>query len=411
MSRASTRIAVTGVGIVSALGVGATRTFERLCAGETGIAELTLFDTKGLAGKLAGEVPGLVVPSDSERADTLALLAAREALSQAAFSAAGARLGLIVGSTAAGMLETEAELLRSDAKPPSPWPRARRLFTHPLATTERILARELGGIEQSVTLCSACSSGALALIIAAHWIVSGRADAVLAGGVDPLCRMTYAGFSSLGVLDTEACRPFDLSRRGLTLGEGAGFLLLESERSVARRNGKALAWLGGWAVGAEAHHVTHPEQGGERAAELIEQALAVAGRSRSEVQYVNAHGTGTPANDAMEARAITRAFADALSHVAVSSSKGQLGHTLGAAGAIEAAICVMALTQGRVPPTRGLENPEFVELRHVRGTGALLPLEAAISNSFGFGGMDSVLLFEAASTPRLLSIGCIARSY
>ncbi|HET9931903.1 MAG TPA: beta-ketoacyl synthase N-terminal-like domain-containing protein, partial [Polyangiaceae bacterium] len=354
MSRASPRIAVTGVGMVSALGVGAKPTFDRLCAGDTGIGELTLFDTAGLAAKLAGEVSGLVVPSGSERADALALLAAREALSQAKLQTTGSRLGLVLGSTAAGMLETEAELLASPGNAPETWPRARRLLTHPLASAERSLARALGGIEQSVTVCSACSSGALALVVAAHWIASGRAERVLAGGVDPLCRMTFAGFGALGVLDAEACRPFDISRRGLTLGEGAGFLLLESEASVARRGVEPLAWFSGWAVGAEAHHVTHPEEGGERAAELIERALAVAGRSRHEVQYVNAHGTGTPANDAMEARAIARAFGDALPNVAVSSSKGQLGHTLGAAGAIEAAICVLALCEGRVPPTRGL---------------------------------------------------------
>lgn len=400
MGDASPRIAVTGVGIVSALGASASLTFERLCAGESGISELTLFDTTGLPARLAGEVRGLEVPAGSERADTLALLAAREALARAELDIAGGRLGLVLGSTAAGMFETEAELLRATATGHAAvFPRARRLVTHTLSTTEQNLARELGGMAQSTTLCSACSSGALALIVAAHWISSGRADAVLAGGVDPLCRMTFAGFNALGVLDVEACRPFDVSRRGLTLGEGAGFLLLESEERVKRRAAKPLAWFSGWAAGAEAHHVTHPEPDGARAAELIQRALRVAARSPNEVQYVNLHGTGTPANDAMEARALVRAFGDSLSRVAVSSSKGQLGHTLGAAGAIEAAICVLALTEGRVPPTRGLERAESPELAHVRGQGVSLPLEAVLSNSFGFGGMDTVLVFEAAAAP------------
>ncbi|MFZ5894156.1 MAG: beta-ketoacyl synthase N-terminal-like domain-containing protein [Myxococcota bacterium] len=397
MPELTPRIAVTGVGAVSALGQGARVTFERLCAGESGIRALTLFDPGGLPTRVAAEVPELFVDG-RERADALAALAAREALLEAKWQSASSRLGLALGTTAAGMPETEAELAAAlAAGETAVWPRARRLLTHPLSTTEAALESEFGPFVQSSSVCSACSSGGLALVIAAQWLLSGRCDAVLAGGVDPLCRMTYAGFGVLGVLDPEPCRPFDVSRRGLTLGEGAGFLLLELEANAQRRGAGVLAWLSGWAVGAEAHHVTQPDDSGARAAQLIDSALKTAGRAAHEVQYVNAHGTGTPANDAMEARAIESVFGEAVAQVAVSSNKGQLGHTLGAAGAIEAAICVLALEQQRVPPTRGLAQPEAPKLSHVTERGHALELEAVISNSFGFGGMDSVLLFEAAN--------------
>jgi 3-oxoacyl-[acyl-carrier-protein] synthase II len=394
------RIAITGVGVVSALGVGAGATFARLCEGESGIRSLTLFDTAGIAAHLAGEVSGIGIAPGAERADALALLAAREALAQAQLPEDLGSVALALGTTAAGMPETELELSKAAAaQDTAVWPRARRLLTHPLSYTARALEREIGAFSRTSTVCSACSSGALALIFGVDWLQRGDAEVVLAGGVDPLCRMTYAGFNALGVLDAEPCRPFDVSRRGLTLGEGAGFLVLESEAHARERGAHVLAWLSGWAVGAEAHHVTHPDETGARAAELIGEALSVAGRSATEVQYVNAHGTGTPANDAMEARAIARAFGEALTNVAVSSSKGQLGHTLGAAGAIEACICVLSLIEQRVPPTRGLEQPEAPELLHVPKTGRAFSLDAVVSNSFGFGGMDTVLLFEHALAP------------
>jgi 3-oxoacyl-[acyl-carrier-protein] synthase II len=228
------------------------------------------------------------------------------------------------------------------------------------------------------------------------WVRRGLVDVALAGGADALCALTFFGFEALGALDPEPCRPFDERRRGLSLGEAGAFLVLERERNARAREAPILAFLTGAATGAEAHHVTHPEPSGERAAELIRGARRDAGLEPGAIDYVNAHGTGTLPNDRMEAKALRLALGDATSGVYVSSSKGQLGHTLGAAGALEAAVTVLALGRGEVPPTAGLESPEDATLRHVMERGLRAPLTAALSCSFGFGGTGAVLLFENA---------------
>jgi 3-oxoacyl-[acyl-carrier-protein] synthase II len=398
MARDRERIAITGLGAISALGNDAESTFSALCAGVRGAAPVTLFDTSGLSCQFAAEVKGLgETGAGSSRADRLALVAAREAVAAAALDLRTVQSGLAVGGTAGGLLETERELAAGPGLPE--FSGARRLLSHPLSHTARVIREELGGIACSATVCSACSSGAVALALAAHWVASGRVQAALAGGVDALCRMTFAGFSALGVIDPGPCRPFDVGRAGLTLGEGAAFLVLESESSAARRGARVLAWLSGFAVGAEAHHVTHPEPSGERAAGLMLEALTRAGLSPEAVDYVNAHGTGTRANDAMEIAALGRVFGAELARVRVSSNKGQLGHTLGAAGALEAMVSVLSLDRARVPPTAGLETPEVAGVRHVLRVAEPAPLRSVVSNSFGFGGMSAVLVFEHPEAP------------
>ncbi len=395
----SQRIAITGLGMVSALGVGARPGFARLCAGESGLRPLTLFDSSALQGHLAAEVRDLPsMPADFDRTDFLAWLAAREALSEAKWAPSAPGLGLALGGTTAGMFETENELEGAGAS--AALGRARRLLTHPLSSVERRLSATLGPFACAVSVCSACSSGAAAIVLGAHWLASGKAQAVLAGGADGLCRMTFAGFSALGLVDPEPCRPFDVRRRGLTLGEGAGFLLLELESSARERAAPVLGWLSGWALGAEAHHVTQPEASGTRAARLMLEAIERAGLGIDDIDYVNAHGTGTPANDAMEAAALSRVFGVRGDGVRISSSKAQLGHTLGAAGAIEAVITSLSLEAGAAPPSLGLEQPEVSALRYVGSRAEACPLRAALSNSFGFGGLDAVLLFEAPSAAR-----------
>lgn len=403
------RIAITGLGLVSALGFGREVTFSRLCRGERGISAVTLFDTTGLKSQIAAQVRDLDVSAiapraealDWSRSDALAFSAAHEALAHAA-RPPGASLGLILGGTTGGMYETERAL--SKIAPGLIQPQdARRLLDFPLATSVERVARSLGCAGPSATVCSACSSGAVAIAVAASWLLSGRAQAVVAGGVDGLCQLTFAGFNALGAVDPEPSRPFDVSRAGLTLGEGAGCLVLELESSARARGVPVIAFLSGWAVASEAHHITHPEPSGERAAAVISRAIEVAGLRPSDVDYVNAHGTGTTQNDAMEARALERAFGADAGRVWVSSSKAQLGHTLGAAGAIEAAIAALSVERGVVPPTAGLQNPEAAALRHVQEANVRAPLRAALSNSFGFGGACAVLAFEAPDAePRAL---------
>jgi 3-oxoacyl-[acyl-carrier-protein] synthase II len=218
---------------------------------------------------------------------------------------------------------------------------------------------------------------------------------VLAGGADGLCRLTLSGFNALGAVDPEPCRPFDRRRRGLNLGEGAGFAVLERGAHAKRRGKEPIAELAGWALGAEAHHITNPDASGLGAANVLRKALRRAKLSPREIDYVNAHGTGTPLNDPMEARALSSAFGEEIGRIPVSSSKGQLGHTLGAAGALEAIVTALAVKYQALPPTSGLVDPDpECDLVHVTEKGRPARVRAAASNSFGFGGMDSVLVFS-----------------
>jgi len=423
MALRAERVAVTGVGVVSALGASAERTFERLCAGESGIAALGAFDGTDRRSTLAAEVgsfdQSFVPRAEADRwsrSDRMAVAAALDAL-RAAGIADASRLSLAVGGTTGGMREAEEVLAAEPGCLPA---RAvERLLAYPLSTSLDRLTATLGARAHAATLCSACSSGANALLLAACWIASGRASQVLAGGTDALCRLTFSGFDALGVLSPEPCRPFDLSRKGLTLGEGAAFLMLESEASARARGVRVLAWLDGWSVGAEAHHITHPEPSGETAARLLGRALQRAGLAPVDVDYVNAHGTATVQNDAAEARALAIALGAELTRIRVSSSKGQLGHTLGAAGALEAAVTVLAVDRGLAPPTGGLVTPDpELGLSHVVGTAEPLAIRAALSSSFGFGGTGTVLAFthsgrerseveRAARAPRVRSVATL----
>jgi len=395
------RIWVTGIGVVSPLALGAGATMDRLVRGERGFRALSLFEMPGSRCALAAEVHGLP-PIDQgdgtellSRTDQMAVLAAQEALSQAGLDlATGGPLDLVLGGTTSGLFETEA-LLADMARDPSALKPLRQMLSHPLSATVDRMQRELGRLRRARTLCSACSSGANAMVLAASWLQAGQSDRVLAGGADGLSRLTFAGFHSLGALSPEPCRPFDRRRKGLTLGEGAAFFVLETERAAKERGAAPLCELRGWAVGSEHHHITNPEPSGQTAARLMQQAIARAGLQPKDIDYVNAHGTATPHNDEMEARALTACFGAELERIAVSSSKGQLGHTLGAAGAIEAAISAMALARGLAPPTKGLEeiDPACAMLRHVLETEPLA-MRAVLSSSFGFGGMDTVLVLS-----------------
>jgi 3-oxoacyl-[acyl-carrier-protein] synthase II len=402
------RVAITGLGAVSALGFGAAATFQRLCTGERGIGPLSLFDPLDARARVVGEVRGLdlsaIVPGGDasySRTDAMALVAAREALEQAGRHG---RLGVAVGGTTGGMLEAETALLGGSSSEPFQPERARRLLDHPLDRTATHLASVLGALRHS-TVCAACASGAVAIARATAWLERGEVDQALAGGADGLCRLTFFGFDSLGALDPGPCRPFDRARRGLNLGEGAGFLLLEREETARARGAEILGFLAGASIGAEAHHITHPEPSGAPAAELIRRSLRSARLDLGEVRYVNAHGTGTPQNDSMEARALHAAFGESTARVLVSSSKGQLGHTLGAAGALEAVVTVLSVARGVAPPTVGLEDPEDTTLRHVVGKAVASNIDVALSCSFGFGGTGCVLAFERADAPSRDSTG------
>jgi 3-oxoacyl-[acyl-carrier-protein] synthase II len=390
----STRLWVTGLGLVTPLGIGVEATWERLVRGDRAIRPIQLFDVAGQRVGLAGEVDGVEVPSPGwSRTSAMAATAAEEAMRGARLDVARARVGLVVGGTTGGMFETEQVLARLHAEP-----ECREvlvgMLSHPLTSTGDRLDERLGPFARVRTLSSACSSGANALVVAAGWLLAGEVDAVVAGGSDGLCRLTLSGFNALGALDVEPCRPFDRRRRGTSLGEGAGFVVLERAESARARGVVPIAELAGWALGAEAHHITNPAPDGRVVASLIERAVARAGLSPRDVDYVNAHGTGTPLNEPMEAAALALALGGELARIPVSSSKAQLGHSLGAAGAIEAAITALVVSRRTLVPTAGLDEPDpALGLTLVPQVGAVVPrVRAALSNAFGFGGMDTVLV-------------------
>ncbi len=405
------------MGLVTALGHDVATTWPRLVRGERGLSPLSLFDVTGQRAAMVASVPGVVVPPDDapsrwSRTSAFAWKAADEALRHAGIGAAarwraeGRRVGLVVGGTTGGMYETEALLADLHANPDSTESLV-RMISHPLTATGDRLGETLGPFCRVRSICTACSSGANAFLAGAIWLLAREVDAVVVGGSDGLCRLTLSGFNALAATDPDRCRPFDAARKGINLGEGAGFAVLERASSARARGASPIAELGGWAVGAEAHHITNPEPTGAAAARVIARSLRRAGLSPREVDYVNAHGTATPLNDAMEAAGLQSALGAEVLRVPVSSSKGQVGHMLGAAGAAEAIFSALAVKDQVVLPTMGLEEPDDAcRLVHVLHTGRPARVRAALSSSFGFGGMDTVLvLTEPELGPPLTSPG------
>ncbi len=391
------RLAVTGIGMVTGLGLDTETTLRRILGGETAISPIADVVHRCTLDPLVAEVPASEAErqsltwghaAESTASERYAELAAREAIANAGLSGVAVELvlGASTGATREGVAESAA---RSDQ---SVLPLVSRLTTQSIGATGRRLAAALGSVRSSTVLCSACSSGALAIAIGAMRLEQGCVWPQLVGGTDSINLLTLSGFESLGAMSATPCRPFDEQHCGLNLGEGAGFLILETEAMVVRRGGNVLVWLDGYAVGAEAHHLTHPEPAGRRAAALVASALRRAGLLPRDIGYVNAHGTATIANDEMESRVLHLVFGDKLEKVYVSSSKSQIGHTLAAAGAIEAAITARAIIERTLPPTCGLSQPaDTCQLRHVVKALGHADLQAALSNSFGFGGACAVL--------------------
>ncbi len=406
------RIWISGVGLVTALGPDVATTWPRLVAGDRALSPIGLFTDGGTAHRsvTVAEVSGAWEPRpprDPERwsrTSAFAWKAAGEALiaaglgSAADWRAEGLRVGLVVGGTTGGMFETElllADLSVNGARTDG----LAQMISQPLTATVDRLVESLGPFSRVRSLCSACSSGANAFAVGAGWLLAGEVDAVLVGGSDGLCRLTLSGFNALAATDPDPCRPFDVRRRGLNVGEGAGFAVLERASRARLRGASVVAELAGWALGAEAHHITNPEPSGAAAARVVARSLRRAGLSPRDIDYVNAHGTGTPLNDAMEAAALRLALGPDVERVPVSSSKGQVGHTLGAAGAVEAIFSALAVREQVLLPTMGLEEPDpACALVHVLHRGRSARVRAALSSSFGFGGMDTVL---ALSEPGL----------
>ncbi len=397
MSIPTEPIAVTGVGAVSPMGLGVACLLDGLLECRCALAAWEEWrEAFGVAPMVARVAEPLeVAPQPGfrlSRTDQLAVLAAEEA-------AAGAELreaGVIMATTVGGLPAIEKEV----AAGPRVYYRQggfAAASAYPISHAADVIGARFGLAGPRLGLSVACSSGAMAVAMAARMIRQGVAPVMLAGGSDALCPFTLSGFHALQALDTAACRPFDQNRNGLNLGEAAAVVVLESLEHARRRGARVRALLRGWAMTNDAFHPTAPHEQGLGVAECIAQAMRAAGVRADQIGYVNAHGTGTPLNDAAEVKAYEAAFAGRRRPVPVSSTKSYVGHTLGAAGALEAVVTILGIQSGALFPTLRLERPiESPAVDWLTGAPRRATLPVAMSVSAGFGGSNTCLIFSEA---------------
>lgn len=396
------KVFVTGAGCLSALGAGLEVTTRALQNGLSGIRPVSLFSTTGCATSLAGELPPGCLesviagpfPSGTHRATQMLFAAWQEASMQNPGFVPQAG---VFGTTSGGMSHGE-DFFRgiTGGRDPVDFRDTIREYV-PQQAALNLVAR-LGGDWSPLIISNACASGTNAIGHAFHMVASGACERVICGGYDPLSQLVFAGFNALKAMSATGCRPFSADRDGLLLGEGAAVLFLESGEAIQERRPPCiLAEVLGYGASTDNHHLTQPEPGGSGPFASMSAALADAGISVSDVDYINAHGTATPFNDSSEGAAILKL----LPGVPVSSTKSLTGHTLGAAGAIEAVFCILALRDGFLPRQTGSPVPdEKIPLRLVDEESARLRPSVVLSNSFGFGGSNaSIILRGGAQTP------------
>ena len=400
------RIVVTGLGTINAIGGSTAEFASSLKKGVCGIAPLDLFETGGFRAANGGQIRGFnsrrsIPPEFSlkrmSRADQLSFAATLEALADAELWPIPALVkentGVAIGGGSGGLLEAESFYARLMQKGPD---RAKfsRLATIFCASSADRIASLLGLLGPKSTFMTACSAGATALGYARDLIAGGMADIMLAGGVEPMCRITYAAFNALKSIDPDVCRPFDLDRAGLSLGEAAAVMVLEPLESARRRGAKIYGEILGYGVTCDSFHMTAPDEQASGAVRAMRAALADAGRTIYDIDYINAHGTGTPVNDVTETRAIKEVFGRRAYDIPVSSTKSMHAHTLGASGALEGIVSLLALAQGFIPPTVNYKNADpQCDLDYVTSGTRKAQLRTVLSNSFAFGGNNTTVIF------------------
>jgi 3-oxoacyl-[acyl-carrier-protein] synthase II len=389
------RVVVTGLGAVSPFGAGVKAYWAGIATGTCAIRPISLIETEGFCCQVAAEVrDGIAGSRRRSRADRFALAAAREALDDAGLTAAErAETAVVVGAVGGGMLEAEAWHWRRRGRAVPQWSSTHALRSILPSSHVETLAHCLRLRGPRETLVTACSSGAASLAVAAELVADGVVDVALAGGADAITRICYMGFNALKLLDPSPCRPFDRERKGMSIGEGAAFLVLEEASRARGRGAREYAELAGAAMTTDAFHVTAPHPDGDGMARAMRAALARGGVAPGDVMYVNAHGTATLQNDRIEAAALRGVFGEG--RVLVSSTKSMIGHTMAAAGSLEAVATVLALDRGVVPPTAHHDETDpDVPFDCVPRIARQVGVEHAISNSFGFGGQNVTLLFR-----------------
>jgi 3-oxoacyl-[acyl-carrier-protein] synthase II len=398
------RAAVTGLGIITAIGCNISSFWENLMQGVCGIKAITLFDASRYRSQKAAEVKGFdpyqyFSARDLQRmsrCDQLGLRAAAEAVLDSGLNLEREdreRIGIFIGGGAGGIFSAERyrrEMLQKG------WRRVRPSLLLPFATCTitDALAQKYGILGPRATIATACSSSATAIGYALSSIRSGEVDLAIVGGSESLSEITFGGFNALRSLDEDCCRPFDLNRKGLSLGEGAAFLVIEEAEHAARRGAKVYAEILGYGSTGDGHHMTAPDPDGNGALRAMEEALRDSGISPGDVDYINAHGTATPANDLAETKAIKNLFGEKARKIPVSAIKSMVGHCLGAAGALEAVASVLCVRENRIPPTIHYETPDpDCDLDYVPNQSRTAKVGIALSNSFAFGGNNTVLVF------------------
>ena len=406
------RVVVTGIGLVSSLGIGTGANWEALLAGRSGVRRITKFDASAFAAQIAAEVSGFdplrfVDKKDVKKMDVFiqyAIAATQFAMEDARLTITpdcAPRTGVFIASGIGGFTTIEREhkaLLDGGPRKISP-------FFIPSAIINLAAGQvsiRVGAKGPNSATCTACSASAHAIGDAYEIIRRGDADAMIAGGSEAaITPMGVGGFAALRALSTRndephrASRPFDRDRDGFIIGEGAGILVLEELEQARGRGAPIYAELVGYGMSADAHHITAPSEDGEGAVRVMSQAIEKAGIRPDEVDYINAHGTSTPHNDRLETLAIKRLFCDHARKLAVSSTKSMTGHLLGAAGGLEAGITALAVHHQVLPPTINLDNPDpACDLDYVAHKPRPMAIRYALSNSFGFGGTNGALLFK-----------------
>ncbi len=415
MSDSHNRVVVTGIGILCPLGNDVATTWAGLVAGESGIDDITLFDATGLETRFAGEVKGFnptdyISRKEAHRMDRFAQLAVAASLQAVEHS--GIKIsainensvGVIFGSGIGGLttlFEQTKVLLERGADRVSPF--LVPMMISDMASSQVSMA--LGAKGPNLCTTSACSSGSDAIGAAYELIKHGDAQAIISGGCESIINpIGVSAFNALNAISTRndapklASRPFDAERTGFVIGEGAATLILESLTSAQERGAEIVAEVIAYGATADAFHITQPPDDGEGAARAMQIALKKGGLAPTEVDYINAHGTSTQLNDRAETLAIKTVFGDHAYNVPVSSTKSMMGHLIGGAGAVEAVVCILAIQHGVIPPTINLTHPDpECDLDYVPNVARKAKITTALSNSFGFGGHNSVLILRKYS--------------
>lgn len=405
------RVVITGIGAVTPIGNTAQEYWDGLLAGKNGIAPITRFETEGYKASVAGEVKDFdptayVDKREVKRMDRycqFALAAAAQAVEQAELTKGSFdpfRAGTLVSSGIGGIQtfsDEQTKLNERGARRVSPF--CIPMMIGNMAAAHISMAYGLKG--SSLSVVSACASGTHAVGEGMRAIRHGYLDVAVVGGAEAsIVPIAVAGFSNMHALSTEAdpesaCCPFDARRGGFVMGEGAGILVLESLSHAKARGATILAEVAGYGTTSDAYHITSPDPTGEGPSRAMLMAIADAGLTPADIDYINAHGTSTPVNDKCETDAIKIAFGDSARSVKISSTKSMTGHLLGAAGAIEAIACAMAVREDKIPPTIHYEQPdEACDLDYVPNQAVACPVRAAISNSLGFGGHNATVLIR-----------------